>query len=188
MQKQAFKRIMKESAPALIVAALIDIMAGTTMQLRGIEAWVAIPVFLMLVPPLSDLGNDVACILSSRITTLLALGVIKPKLESSEALETNIIAILTIGTLSSLYMGMITFAVADKAGLGSVPIFPFLAVCVISVIILTLLVCVAAIGIAFIAWRRGLDPDNVTIPISTSISDVLGIFSLLIAMGMVGFI
>lgn len=188
MKEETFKRIMKESTPALIVSAIIQIMAGTAMQLRGIEAWMAIPVFLMLVPPLSDLGNDVACILSSRITTLLALGVIKPKLERSEALETNIIAILTIGTLSSLYMGVITFAVADKAGLGSVPVFPFLAVCVISVIILTLLVCVAAIGVAFISWRRGLDPDNVTIPISTSISDLLGVFSLLIAMQIVGFI
>ncbi len=188
MQKEAFKRIMRESAPALSVAAFIDIMAGTAMQLRGVEAWVAIPVFLMLVPSLSDLGNDVACIISSRITTLLALGVIEPKLERSEALETNIIAIVTIGVLSSFYMSMINFVVADKAGLGSVSILPFLAVCVIAVTILTLLVCVVAIGVAFVAWRRGLDPDNVTIPISTSISDLLAIFSLFIAMRMVGFV
>ncbi len=188
MEKRRFKRIIKESAPALIVAASIDIMAGTALQLRGIEAWVAIPIFLMLVPSLSDLGNDVACIISSRITTLLALGVIKPRLERSEALEKNIIAILLIGVLSSIYMGIINFAIADKVGLGSVPILPFFAVCLISVIILSLLVCVAAIGIAFISWQKGLDPDNVTIPISTSISDLLGIFSLLIAMQMFGFI
>jgi len=186
MEKETFKRIMKESAPALIVAALIDIMAGTAMQLRGVEAWVAIPAFLMLVPSLSDLGNDVACIISSRITTLLALGVIEPKLERSEALETNIIAIVTIGVLSSLYMGMINFAIADKTGLGSV--LPFLAVCFIAVTALTLLVCVVAIVVAFVSWRRGLDPDNVTIPISTSISDLLAIFSLLSAMRIVGFI
>ncbi|MFB0514305.1 MAG: hypothetical protein ACETVQ_01875, partial [Candidatus Bathyarchaeia archaeon] len=100
-QKETFKRIMKESALALIVAALIDIMAGTAMQLRGVEAWMAIPAFLMLVPSLSDLGNDVACIISSRITTLLALGVIEPKLKRSEALEKNIIGIITVGVLSS---------------------------------------------------------------------------------------
>lgn len=188
MQRELFRRIMKESAPALVVAALIDIMAGTVMQLRGIEAWMAIPIFLMLVPSLSDLGNDVACIISSRITTLLALGVIEPKLERSEALQTNIIAIVTIGVLSSFYLGMINFVVAGNAGLGSVSILPFLAVCVTAVTILTLLVCVVAIGVAFIAWRRGLDPDNVTIPISTSISDLLAIFSLLIAIRMFGFL
>lgn len=188
MRKEAFKRIMKESIPALTVAALIHILAGTTMQLRGVEAWLEIPIFLMLVPSLSELGNDAACILSSRITTLLALGVIEPKLERSEALETNIIAIVTIGVLSSLYMGMINFVVADKAGLGSILMLPFVAVCVIAVTVLTLLVCVVSIAVAFVAWRRGLDPDNVTIPISTSISDLLAIFSLLIAMRMVGFI
>lgn len=186
MRTEAFKRIMKESVPALIVAASIGTVAGTAMQLRGIEAWVAIPVFLMLVPSLSDLGNDVACIISSRITTLLALGVIEPKLERSEALETNIIAIVIVAVFSSVYLGIINFAVADKTGLGS--ILPFLAVCVIAVTTLTLLVCAVAIAVAFIAWRRGLDPDNVTIPISTSISDLLAIFSLLIAIRIVGFI
>jgi mgtE-like transporter len=185
MQKQAFERIIKESAPTLVVAALIDIMAGTTMQLIGIEAWVAIPVFLMLVPSLSDLGNDVACIISSRITTLLALGVILPKWERNEALEANITAIVTVGILSSVYLGIINFAIA---GLGSVPILRFMTACVIAVTLLTLLVCAVAIAVAFISWRRGLDPDNVTIPISTSISDLLAIFSLLIAMRIVGFI
>jgi mgtE-like transporter len=185
MQRQAFKRIIKESTPALVVAAVIDIMAGTAMQLRGIEAWMAIPIFLMLVPSLSDLGNDVVCIISSRITTLLALGVIQPKLGRNKALEANIAAIVIVGVLSSVYLGIINFAIA---GVGSVSMLRFLAVCVIAVIMLTLLVCVAAIGVAFVAWRRGLDPDNVTIPIGTSISDLLGIFSLLIAMRIVGFI
>ena len=83
---------------------------------------------------------------------------------------------------------MINFAVADKASLEPVTILSFLAVNVIAVTVLTLLVCVVAIGVAFIAWRRGLDPDNVTIPISTSISDLLAIFSLLIAIRMVGLV
>jgi mgtE-like transporter len=85
-------------------------------------------------------------------------------------------------------MGIINFVVADKAGLGTTPMIPFLATCVIAVTLLTLLVCVVAIAVAFLTWRKGLDPDNVTIPISTSISDLLAIFSLLIAMRIVGFI
>ncbi len=36
--------------------------------------------------------------------------------------------------------------------------------------------------------RRGLDPDNVTVPISTSVSDVLGILGLLFARRLVGLI
>jgi len=179
MRLETFNRIIRESVPALIAAALIQIMAGVTMQLRGIEAWLEIPVLLMLVPSLSDLGNDVACIVSSRITTLLALGVIEPKLERNEALEANIISIVVVGVLSSLYMGAINFAIAENAGLSSIPIFRLLLICVVSVVVLTILVSGAAIGIAFIAWRRGLDPDNVTIPISTSISDLIAIFSLL---------
>lgn len=188
MRKGAFKRILKESIPALIVAASIHIATGTTMQLRGIEAWLEIPIFLMLVPSLSELGNNAACILSSRITTLMALGVVKPRVERNKALETNIMAIIIIGVLSSIYMGMINFAVADRASSEPVTVLSFMAVNFAAVTILTLLVCVVALGVAFIAWRRGLDPDNVTIPISTSISDFLAIFSLLLAIRMVGLI
>jgi mgtE-like transporter len=83
---------------------------------------------------------------------------------------------------------MLNFVVADRAGLASVRILPFLAACVISGALLTLLVCAVAIAVSFIAWRRGLDPDNVTIPISTSISDLLAIFSLLTAMNIAGFV
>ncbi len=192
MQKQLFKRIIKESIPALVVAASIDIMAGASMQIRGIEAWVAIPVFLMLVPSLSDLGNDVACIVSSRITTLLALGVIKPKLERSEALEKNIVAILIVAMLSAIYLGLINYVIANytlanKGGLELISITSFFAICVLAVTMLTLFVSSVAIGVAFIAWRRGLDPDNMTIPISTSISDVFGVLSLLVAIQIVGF-
>jgi mgtE-like transporter len=181
MQGEAFNRIMKESVPALVIAALIQIVAGAMMQLRGIEAWLEIPIFLMLVPSLSDLGNDVACIVSSRITTLLALGVIEAKLERNEALESNITSILTVGVLSSLYMGVINFAIAERVGLSTISIYRLLSICVTAVAMLTLLISGVAVGIAFIAWRKGLDPDNVTIPISTSISDIIAIFSLLIA-------
>jgi len=184
MQKQLFKRIINESIPALILAAFIHVTAGTAMQLN-MEIWVAIPVFLMLVPPISDLGNDVACIVSSRITTLLALGIVEAKLKRNTALEENLVAIMIIGVLSSLYLGAINFVIANRTGLGSIQILPFLAVCVAAVTILTFLVSLISIGVAFMSWRRGLDPDNVTIPISTSISDVLGIFSLLIAIRLI---
>jgi len=184
MQKQLFKRIINESVPALVLAALIDVAAGTAMQLN-IEIWLALPIFLMLVPPISDLGNDVACIVSSKISTLLALGVIKPKLERNKPLEENFVAIMIIGLLSSVYMGVIIFVIANSAGLGSIQTWSFLAVCVIAVAMLTFFVSIIAVGVAFLSWRRGIDPDNVTIPISTSISDVLGILSLLLAVQLV---
>jgi len=184
MQEQLFKKIVSESVPALVLAGIIDIIAGTAMQLN-MEIWLTLPIFLMLVPPISDLGNDVACIISSRISTLLALGIIEAKIERNRELEENIIAIMIVGILSSVYLGTINFVIANRTGLGSVRIWSFLAVCVIAVVMLTFLVSLISIGVAFLSWRRGLDPDNVTIPISTSISDVLGILSLLMTIALV---
>jgi mgtE-like transporter len=41
------------------------------------------------------------------------------------------------------------------------------------------------IGLAFLSYIRGLDPDNVVIPIVTSIGDVMGVTCLIIAIKIV---
>lgn len=186
METQTLKRTIKESAPTLVVAALINIAAGVALQLRT-DIWAAIPAFLMLVPPLNDLGNDLACIISSRITTLLALGIIRPEWKRNEAIKENFIALTMVGAFSSVYIAILNFLLACMIGVETVSLGNFIVVCIVAVMLLTLLVAVISISVAFLAWKKGLDPDNTTIPISTSISDVLGIFCLLIAIRIIGF-
>lgn len=178
---------MKESTPALIAAALIDVAAGVALQLK-VDVWAAIPAFLMLVPPLNDLGNDLACIISSRITTLLALGIIRPEWKTNETLKENFIPLIIVGAFSSVYIAILNFLLAYAIGVETISLGSFIAVCIIAVMLLTSLVAVISISVAFLAWKKGLDPDNTTIPISTSISDVLGILCLLIAIRIIGFI
>lgn len=177
---------MKESIPALMVAALIQIAAGVALQLKT-EMWAAVPAFLMLVPPLNDLGNDLTCIISSRTTTLLALGIIRPELKMNEAVKENLIALAVVGAFSSVYIAILNFLLANMTGVKTITLGPFITICIVAVTLLTFLVAVTSISIAFLSWKRGLDPDNTTIPIGTSISDVLGIVCLLIAIGIVGF-
>lgn len=187
MNKTLFSRIIKESIPALVVAAILGLIAGAAMQFN-FEIWTALPIFLMLVPPLNDLGNDLSCIVSSRISTLLALGIIEPSLKMNEALKENIISISIVGFVASIYLGIINHTIAESAGVKTISIWSFMAICVIAIVLLTLMVTFISIGVAFVSWRRGLDPDNITIPICTSISDVLGIFCLLIAINVMSII
>jgi mgtE-like transporter len=41
------------------------------------------------------------------------------------------------------------------------------------------------VGLAFLSYIRGLDPDNVVIPIVTSIGDVMGVTCLIISIKIV---
>lgn len=188
MEVQIFKRIVRESVPVLTLAAMISMITGATLNLKA-EFWASLPVFLMVVPSLNDVGNGLGCIISSRITTLLTLGLIKPELKISEVLKENVIAIAIIGVVSSIYLGAVNLFVANISSIHMEPVSPgsFFAVCLISVGMLTLSVTIISIFIAFLSWRKGLDPDNVTIPIVTSFSDVLGVFCLLVAAKIMGF-
>jgi mgtE-like transporter len=178
---------MKEGTPVLIATALIHTTAGVTLQLRA-DIWAAIPAFLMLIPPLNGLGNNLACIISSRITTLLALGIIRPEWKTNKALKETLTALTIVAVLSSVYIAVLNFSVAFATGVETISLANFIATCIIAVMMLTLLVAVISITVAFLAWKKGLDPDNATIPISTTISDMLGILCLLIATRIVGLI
>jgi len=185
MDKVMFKRVVKESVPALVVAAILGMAAGAMMQLK-LEMWASLPIFLMLVPPLNDLGNDISCIVSSKISTLLALGIIKPEMRINAVLKENLVSISIVAFLSALYLGAINYMIAGGAGVETISVWSFLAICIVAVSLLTLLVVTISISVAFVSWRKGLDPDNVTIPICTSVSDVLGIVCLLIAVAIIG--
>ena len=92
MEVQIFKRIVRESVPVLTLAAMISMITGAILNLKA-EFWASLPLLLMVVPSLNDVGNGLGCIISSRITTLLTLGLIKSESKIREALKESIIAI-----------------------------------------------------------------------------------------------
>jgi mgtE-like transporter len=187
METKFFGRTLRESLPVLTFCAFIGVVAGSLIQLKT-EVLVSIPAYLMLIAPLNDLGNDLTCILSSRISTLLALGIVKPKFEVNEALRESLTALIVIAFFSSIYIAFLNVLLATSTGIELLFFPSFLAICLITVLILTVFVAIISISISFIAWKKGLDPDNVTIPIGTTLSDLLGVVCLLIAIRIISFL
>ncbi|MBS7643736.1 magnesium transporter, partial [Candidatus Bathyarchaeota archaeon] len=169
-----------ESIPVLTVSVLIETLAGATLGMQ-VGFLISIPVFLMLIPPLNDLGNDIGCIISSRIASALHLGTIKVKIKKSPVLTENVIAILIVGALSSLYLGVMTYMLADLIGEAGIPFGLVIFVSLLAGTLLSALTICFSTLIAFISWYKGLDPCNVVIPIVTSVADVIGVYCLFLA-------
>src|SRR5438874_485133 len=70
-------RILRESLPMLLVAGLIDVVAGLTIEKR-LQSFLAFPALLVLVPPFLEDTGALGGILSSRLASKLHLGVIDP--------------------------------------------------------------------------------------------------------------
>src|SRR5207237_3534001 len=70
-------RILRESVPILLIAGLIDVVAGLTIEKR-LESFLAFPALLVLVPPFLEDTAALGGILASRLASKLHLGVIEP--------------------------------------------------------------------------------------------------------------
>src|SRR5438874_361134 len=70
-------RILRESVPILLIAGLIDVVAGLTIEKR-LESFLAFPALLVLVPPFLEDTGAFGGILSARLATKLHLATIEP--------------------------------------------------------------------------------------------------------------
>jgi mgtE-like transporter len=179
------RRIIRESVPILILAGTVDVIAGNIIEKR-LGSFLAFPALLILVPPFLEDAGALGGILSSRVATKLHLGLVEPsrfplKAVGEDVLLTYLFAVpvfTLVGTSAT-----VVSAIADKGSPG--------ALHMISVSLLagffatTFGVFVAYYG-AVATYRLGLDPDNHGIPIVTSSLDLLGAFSLILALVILG--
>ena len=75
---EALRRVVWESVPVLVAAGLLDLGAGVTMEKR-LGTFLAFPVLLVLLPGYLGTAGALGGVLSSRLSTKLHLGLIRPR-------------------------------------------------------------------------------------------------------------
>ena len=183
------KRIVREGIMGLAASSTISCLAGVPLSMH-LEVLIAIPLLLALVPPIADMAGDFGCIFSSRLTTAMQLGLVEPSLKivvrPNKVLVSNILAILTVASFSSIYNGTFTYLLCRALGLNGVDYIKVVAMALLAGELLAILIILVSIVAAFTSYKLGLDPDNVTSPIATGIGDLTGIGCLIIAAKLLG--
>lgn len=181
----SIRRIVWESYPVLVLCVAISLSAGLILNSQ-IESIRALPLILWMIPPINGINNNVCSILGARLGSALHIGMIEPKFKKQRVLSGNVRAswLMSVGVF--WFTSAIFFALALTTGMGvgrSVVIMFAFFVASIAAIAVTML---CTIGLAFLSFTRGVDPDNVVIPIVTSIGDIAGVTCLLIAVKIIG--
>lgn len=167
--------IFKESAPLLAFMAFIGMLGGQI--LHSIEEVLLIfPVILFLLPIMNGLGGNLGAILGARISSGLHSGYINPSIMDKEMDENMLLTLLTGGiTYGALALGIVS----------STKIIPLniYAMNLIIIImgagaIITIGTMLMTVGIAIWSYKRNLDPDNIVLPVITTLADFLSIISL----------
>ena len=177
----AFERtagaIIKDQIGILLLLAAFSTITGAVLRTRE-EVLFEDPWLLALIPVVNALGGNLGAVLGARLTSGLHLGTLQPRLMRGELtghLTITVVAGLTVYALLTL----ITFLIAPH-----VDLFPALPLATIGVLVLgsglvlTVGVIGLSLGAAFVAYRRGLDPDDIVIPVVTNTTDLLGVIVL----------
>jgi mgtE-like transporter len=178
------RRIVLESYPVLLICVIIGLFAGVTLQksidhIRG-------TLVVMMVPLLNGIGGNLGCILGARLGSALHLGTVEPRLRG-RALRRNVDASVLTGIGIFLLISAIFFVIAYIWGIGFEGALRHAMAFMVAGMLLIPVIVISTVLLAFISFRKGLDPDNIVIPIVTSIIDVSAAVSLLIlAVNIVG--
>jgi mgtE-like transporter len=170
--------IVRGQAGVLLVTAVVTLVTGLVLRFEEASLF-ARPWVLALVPVINALGGNLGAVLGSRLTSGLHLGMVEPSLERGPLTDN----VSVIATASVIVYGTLALVIAlTGPWLGFLPAIAFgdaLAVVLGSGVLLTVGVIGLSVGSAFLAYRRGLDPDDIVIPVVTSLTDLLGVIVLL---------
>ena len=173
--------IVKRGIPVLLIAAIISTTSGQLLHARQ-ELLIDFSVLLILIPPLIKIGGDTGSILGARLSSAFHLGLADSV--TSVVVTNSVLACLLIGCVSCVALSVVVWAAALLLDIEVVYVV-LLKVTLIAGGIDMIVVFAATIGMASLAHRYGLDPDDVVIPIITSIGDIVGIASVFVAVSVV---
>ncbi len=177
-QLDLLRRIARESLPILVLAGIIDVVAGVTIEKR-LEAFVAFPALLVLVPSFLEDSGALGSILASRLSTRLHLGMLEPRLEQLPRIVDDVILTYLFSISVFLLLGVSADVVSGAFHLASPGVVKVLEVSLLAGLLATTCAVVVACAAAAATFRLGLDPDNHGVPIVTSSLDLLGAASLI---------
>jgi mgtE-like transporter len=179
------RRIVRESLPILMLAGLIDILAGVVIE-RRLPSFVTYPALLILVPPFLEDTNALSGILSSRLASKLHLGLIRPR-ATPEPLALVDIAINFIFAISVFFMvGLSAQLVSMATNQASPGFLMMIAISLIAGLLATVISSAIAYYSAIATLRFGFDPDNYGIPIGSSVMDLAGTLCLVTVILLLG--
>jgi mgtE-like transporter len=185
--RAVLRRILRESLPVLAVAGLVDVVAGLAIEKR-LDEFLVFPALLILIPPFLEASGALGGILSSRVSTKLHLGLMTPNRFSLRPLGEDVLLIVVYAIPVFLLVGLSADLAALVTGRESPGVLEMLGVAQLAGAMVTAAAVVVAYYGAVAAYRFGLDPDNFGIPAVTSSLDLLGAFSIVLALVMLGLV
>ncbi len=184
---ERFRRVFRQSIPILGLAAILDLIAGFVVEKR-LKDLLEVEAILILLPAFLGIAGALGGILSSRLSTQFHLGMDDASPLPSRSSLRGAIDLSVLAVPIFIFSGVIAHLIAVVAGQSTPGIAKLVLISAIAGSIATLFVVVVAYYTTMGSFRFGLDPDTYGIPVVTSSLDLVGAFTVILAMVLTGVI
>lgn len=173
------KTIIYQSIPVLFLCSFLGVSAGGILN-SSIETLLTNPSLLTLLPLFSGCSGSLVSILGARLSSGLHYGIIEPLKKPTSNTIDNFIVSYIFAIILFPFIGFIAENATVILGLVGVGYINILLISVISGLILVSIMIFVVYYISITSYNRDLDPDNIVIPISTSLTDSVSSLTLII--------
>jgi len=184
---ERFKRVFRQSIPVLGLAAVLDLIAGFVVEKR-LKDLLEVKAILILLPAFLGIAGALGGILSSRLSTQFHLGMDDASPLPSRSSLRGAVDLSVLAIPIFIFSGVIAHLISVVAGQSTPGMAKLILISAIAGSIATVFVVVVAYYTTMGSFRFGLDPDTYGIPIVTSSLDLVGAFTVILAMVLTGVI
>lgn len=173
------KDIIKQSTPVLLACSFFGSFAGGIFN-SSLETLLTNPSLLTLLPLFSGESGSLISILGARLSSGLHSGLIEPAIRPKKNTVFNFLICIILAVIVYPIIGFIAETSSYVFGLKGLGYPQIISISFISGLILIIIMMFVVFYISTISYKKGLDPDNIVIPVSTSITDTISSFILII--------
>ena len=131
-----------------------------------------IPGLIVVIPGIIAMRGNISTALGSRLGSAYHLGIIDAENLWNEDLKQNIVGSFILSFLVSIIIGVLAYVSSLLIGVYPNPTL-LITIVILSGIISGLILNLLTIGIIYLVFRRGYDPDNITGPALATFGDII---------------
>lgn len=179
-----FRRIIKESAPILVLCILGELIAGVIMLTGLDDTREVLPGLVILIPAVLALRGNISSAMGSRLGSAIHMGLVESKLSfgmfRNTVVKENLYATTVLNFVMAVILGAFAYLVANATGVNA-SFAELMLICLLASLLSGFFLMFLTISLAVYVSSKGLDPDNVLIPSVATIGDIVTIIFLFVS-------
>ncbi len=174
-------KIVKETFPSEIVSIVGDLLAGIVLSLL-ILPFESFIVLILMIPALLSLRGNLSGPFIARTSRDLVIGNF-----SKRSWIENVLATYTLSIITAIFIGILSVILNLTLFKLTILSFQYFLSIPIITIVLTLSISIpCSTGLNYLAFKRGLNPNNIVNPVMTAIDDFSTVFCFFLTIIMLG--